>query len=206
MTADDFEVSVEQEVSDVKMRRPHVVILGAGASRQACLAGDKSGRVLPLMNDFVDVLNLRTLFETWRVDPDQNFEKLFSGLHKKGEDKKLAEIENRIERYFTGLELPDAPNLYDHLVLSLRETDVIATFNWDPLLLQAYRRSQSAGIRLPRLAFLHGNVAVGYCNEHRVSGLAGGKCRTCGREYQRTPLLYPIEQKDYSKDYFIANE
>jgi hypothetical protein len=202
----DYGVSVEQEVGEASMRRPHVVVLGAGASRQACLAGDKNGRVLPLMSDLVGVLDLRTTLEDWGVDPNQNFEAIFSDLYKNGETSKIEQIEKRVEDYLGGLELSDSPNLYDHLVLSLRGTDLIATFNWDPLLIQAYRRNSSAGLRLPRLAFLHGNVAVGYCPLHAVAGVANGKCRTCGTTYQPTPLLYPIEKKDYSKDGFIANE
>lgn len=40
---------------------PHVVLLGAGASRAAFPNGDRSGKSIPLMNDLVDVLGLRTL-------------------------------------------------------------------------------------------------------------------------------------------------
>ena len=38
--------------------------------------------------------------------------------------------------YFAMLRLPDSPTLYDYLILSTM--DIIATFNWDPFLLQAY--------------------------------------------------------------------
>lgn len=202
----EFEVSVEEEVSDVKMRRPHVVVLGAGASRQTCPTGDKNGRSLPLMKDFVDVVNLRSLLVGWHVNPDENFEKIFSDFHKNGDTARITEIEQRVETYFKSLEIPDSPTVYDHLVLSLRGTDLIATFNWDPLLLQAYIRSRNAGLLLPQLAFLHGNVAVGYCPEHSIVGGADKECKTCGKKYQRTSLLYPVEQKDYAKDLFIANE
>lgn len=33
--------------------RPHVVLLGAGASRAAFPSGEETGKHLPLMNDFV---------------------------------------------------------------------------------------------------------------------------------------------------------
>lgn len=45
-------VTVEQEVSTVRMQKPHVVVLGAGASRATCPDGDKNGRKIPLMRDF----------------------------------------------------------------------------------------------------------------------------------------------------------
>jgi hypothetical protein len=35
------------------------------------------------------------------------------------------------------MEIPDHVTLYDELLLTLRSKDLIATFNWDPLLLQA---------------------------------------------------------------------
>lgn len=135
-----------------------------------------------------------------------NFESIFSDLHKSGAQEKLAVLERSIEQYFEGLSLPDSPTIYDHLVLSLRNTDLIATFNWDPLLMQAYVRNQASGLDLPRLAFLHGNVLVGYCEEHRICGLVGRSCPQCGTVYKKTPLLYPVEKKDYAKDAFITNE
>ena len=59
---------------------------------------------------------------------------------------------------------------------------------------------------MPRLAFLHGNIRVGYCEKDRVAGLLGRRCRKCREEYKSVPLLYPIKKKDYAKDFFIANE
>lgn len=57
-------------------------------------------------------------------------------------------------------ELPDSPTIYDFLVLSLTEKDLIVTFNWDPLLVQAICRVQRYTSNIPQVAFLHGNVAV----------------------------------------------
>jgi hypothetical protein len=202
----EFEVSVEEEVSQVTMKRPHVVVLGAGASRATCPNGDKTGRVLPLMADFVKVLGLQKLMDEYGINPDENFEAIFSDLFEKNAIGKIESIQNRIEQYFRSLELPDQPTIYDYLVLSLRKDDLIATFNWDPLLMQAYLRNGQSGLGLPKLAFLHGNVAVGYCLEHKVAGLAGKRCRGCGKIYANIPLLYPIKRKDYASDPFISNE
>jgi hypothetical protein len=53
--------------------------------------------------------------------------------------------------------LPNEPTIYDHLVLSLRPKDLIATFNWDPFLYQAFVRNGHVG-DMPYLAFLHGTM------------------------------------------------
>src|SRR5690606_32052274 len=95
--------------------------------------------------------------------------------------------------------------VYDYLLISLREKDVIATFNWDPFLMQAYRRHASLR-RLPQVLFLHGNVAVGVCHACRVKGPAGDSCRRCGESFQPTRLLYPVASKDYTSDSFIKSE
>jgi hypothetical protein len=81
----DFEVSIEQEVAAVQMERPHVVVLGAGASRATCPRGDANGKLLPLMNDFAKILSLEGLFRSWSIDPNQNFESIFSDLYQRKE-------------------------------------------------------------------------------------------------------------------------
>ncbi len=179
--------------------RPHVVILGAGASRACCPNGDKNGKKLPLMNDLVYCLNLDPKLEKWGIDPNQNFEDIFSNLFEQNEYEKTDELQKIIYDYFNSLELPYTPTIYDHLVLSLRETDFIATFNWDPLLLQAYIRNSSRGVGLPRLAFLHGNVNVAFCKEHNRVNYTGTKCERCNKKLEPVDLLYPILKKDYSQ-------
>lgn len=200
------EVTVEQEVAQVVVTRPHVVVLGAGASRAAFPNGDRNGKVLPLMNDFSRVLELEELLHQWGIDPLQNFEDTFSALYEQKQVDRVGVLQHRIDDYFRSLAPPDSPTLYDHLVLSLRSTDLIATFNWDPLLLAAYRRNVNSGLSLPKLAFLHGNVAVGYCSEHRTAGPFGARCRHCGVLYEGVPLLYPIGNKNYATNEFIENE
>lgn len=182
-----------------------MVILGAGASRAACPAGDKNGKTLPLMADFAERTGLTSLFESWGIDPLQNFEDTYSGLYETRQEDKLSTLNAAVESYFGALQLPDHPTLYDHLVLSLRGTDILATFNWDPLLLQAYRRC-SGHVKLPRLAFLHGNLLAGYCDEDATLGFVGANCSQCGRPFARTPLLYPVGQKDYAKHKAIGSQ
>ena len=60
---DDRMVTVDQAIHNTQMRRPHVVIVGAGASRAAFPDGDRNGALLPLMVDFVDVVGLAQALE-----------------------------------------------------------------------------------------------------------------------------------------------
>lgn len=136
-----MELSKEDEVSQIKMHRPHVVILGAGASIASFLSGDKNGKKLPSMLNFVQVLGLSTMLDKASIEHEgRNFEDIYDQIHK---DANLAslrlELEEAVYDYFNSLEIKDVPTIYDHLVLSLREKDVIATFNWDPFLVQALR-------------------------------------------------------------------
>jgi hypothetical protein len=134
-----------------------------------------------------------------------NFEALYSGLVTSGGHQELiAEIEKRLFDYFSVLELPELPTVYDYVVLSLREKDLIATFNWDPFLVQAIIRNQHVG-PMPRTLFLHGNVAVAYRLDHdpvlqceRRDG-----CPECGSTLTNAPLLYPVADKNYQQSQLI---
>lgn len=48
-------------------RSPHVVLLGAGASLASFKEGDANKRILPLMNNFVEVVGLNKLLEKMRL-------------------------------------------------------------------------------------------------------------------------------------------
>jgi len=158
------------------------------------------------MQDFTQALELKPLLQEWGIDSTQNFEDIFSDMHENGEQEKLEKIIEKINTYFEQLELPETPTLYDHLVLSLRGQDLITTFNWDPLLLQAYCRNGNKGIDLPRLAFLHGNIRTGFCEQDGVAGLCGRNCSKCNQPFKPSKLLYPIKQKNYTQDPFINQE
>lgn len=193
--------SVAAEVGDVSMERPHVVLVGAGASRAAFPNGDRHGRLLPVMTDFYRTTGIGdVLAEKGIAWEGRNFEELYSLLATTPE---MAETRRTVERaifaYFAAMELPDGPTLFDHLVLSLRPKDVIATFNWDPFLIQAARRNLHVGGH-PRILFLHGNVLEGYCARDRVHGVRGARCSRCGRPFETGRLLYPVAEKDYESD------
>lgn len=189
------------------MSKPHVVILGAGASCAAFPNGDKNGVRLPLMDDFVNVLDLNDLLSTAGIDFETiNFEKIYDQLHQNEANREIREeLEKIIHNYFSRLEIIDEPTIYDHLLLSLQGKDVVATFNWDPLLLQAYSRNTQR-FKLPRLLFLHGNVGVGYCEIDRTSGINGNRCSKCGCVFTPTKLLYPVAEKNYHMNGFISSQ
>jgi hypothetical protein len=203
MPADVF--TVQEEIVSPKSERHHVVILGAGASRAAFQFGDQNGQRLPIMKDFVDVIGLTELLATNGINPPfDNFEGIYSDIVKDTTKAALQnEIEKRVYDYFAALKLPDAPTLYDHLILSLRPKDVIATFNWDPFLWNAAARNRHFS-EPPNLLFLHGNVAIGHCPACERVFCRSYNCPQCGRNLVASPLLYPVKQKDYQSDPAIA--
>ena len=165
---------------ETSMVRPHVVLLGAGASLATLPEGDANGRKLPLLNNLAEVAGLSATLEgqgvLWR---DRNFEDIYSELHEEPARAGLiTQLEDQVREYFAELTLPATPTIYDHLLLSLRSKDVVATFNWDPLLVDAFARNQHRA-PLPHLLFLHGNVRVGYCLVHKHMGLSDEKCSQC---------------------------
>jgi hypothetical protein len=185
---------------------PTVVILGAGASKAAFPNGDANGKRVPVMNELVECLELGDLLRANGFTVDEDFESLYDKLERSGRFPFLkAEIESRVRTYFESLVLPPTPTLYDFLLLSLRENDLIATFNWDPFLALALMRNRSIR-RLPEIAFLHGNVAAGVCMSDRVKGFRGEDCLQCGATFGSTKLLYPVRNKDYKSEPYIANE
>lgn len=139
------------------------------------------------------------MIRRFTADPSPDFEALYSEIVAR--DPSLAsELEKRIFEYFGRLRLPADPTLYDLLALSLTRDDVIATFNWDPLLPRALQRCARIGA-MPHGIFLHGCTHLGTCFRHDTPTL-GWRIRPCecGEPYQALPLLYPVLQKNYSAD------
>jgi NAD-dependent SIR2 family protein deacetylase len=198
----------EQEIIQVDQHRPHLFILGAGASIAATLPnGDRNGKKLPSMDNFIELLELQELVDSTGLQfLSQNFEVVYSEIYaSKRFPEILEELEAKVYDYFYHLELPEEPNIYDYLVLSLREKDVIATFNWDPFLVQAILRNQQH-FKMPKVLFLHGNVAIVACINRCMMGTQGQHCKKCNEFLQPTKLLYPIAEKDYHLDPFINNQ
>lgn len=206
---EEHEVTIEQEIADTSHGKPHVLLLGAGASFAALPNGDKYGRPVPLLRDMADTLKLVGHFPKDLKDlAVENFEQAYSRLFEGGAKQELGIINQKVHDYFADLELPDEPNLYDTINLSLRDKDAIFTFNWDPFLMQSRIRLAKLGITtsFPKLFFLHGNVRVGFCVKDGSSGVANMKCSRCGGPFVPSSLLYPVEHKDYQTDPFIKRE
>ena len=202
-------MTIEEGINQVFGGGGHVVILGAGASIASTRRnGEANGKKLPSMDNFSEVLGLADILENVPQKLQaKNFENLYGNLHNDNPDSELIkEIEERISQYFGDMKLPDEPTIYDYLVLSLRRKDLIATFNWDPFLYQAWIRNSKFTKDLPGIIFLHGNVAIGYSKEDKRCGPAGMYMRQDGGYFEPTKLLYPVNQKNYNDDEFISIE
>lgn len=201
-------MTVEDEVNCDLRARSHFVLLGAGASRAAFPRGDKHGRAIPLLREVADELDLASDFpDDLKPLARDDFEAAYSELSDRGED--TTTVDDKVRDFFASLEIPNEPNIYDALQLSLRRKDCIFTFNWDPLIVQSRQRLLHHGVsddRLPRLHFLHGNTVVGSCDRHARMGLIGHRCTVCGESYQPSRLLYPVKQKNYQDGSFIEAE
>jgi hypothetical protein len=191
----------------VEPQLPHVVILGAGASKAALPEGDKFGKPIPLMDDLADIAGT-----VWKKllreakPPTGNFEATFSWIKRHGGfENQLLIVERRIENFFCDLQLPEHATIYDYLVLGLRPKDTIATFNWDPFLLAAHKRNHGVA-ELPDIRFLHGCVTYTNCQDHDILGTLFESCPSCLRPLERVGLIFPEEEKDYAKDALIKRE
>jgi hypothetical protein len=184
--------------------RPHVVILGAGASVATIPNGDRNGKKISVMNDFLNNLGLSKLLDGVSLKTNStNIEDIYCEISERTDLAHIKiKIENEIYQYFSDITIPDDPTVYDHLLSSLRKKDLIATFNWDPLLLQAYQRVSKITNDLPDLSFLHGNVLIGLCEEHKRGGYLKNRCPVCKKNLEPIKLLYPIRNKDYNNDLY----
>jgi hypothetical protein len=198
----------EDRIKTVMGGGGHIVILGAGASIASTYRNPElNGKKLPSMDNFVDVVGLRDIIEKLPKHlMAKNFEELYSNLYTDNPKSiEILEIERRVYNYFKDMKLPNEPTIYDHLILSLRPKDIIATFNWDPFLYQAFIRNGHVA-DMPQIIFLHGTVALGYSKEDKRSGPAGMYSKATKNYFPPTKLLYPIGQKNYNEDEFIRME
>lgn len=188
---------------------PHTVILGAGASiAMTRLNEEKFGKKLPSMDNLVEILGLSELLEENKIEfKNKNFELLFAELKTDIQyDKLTSKIEQIIYDYFESMEISNDLTIYDYLIMSLSKNDAIATFNWDPFLIQALARCSRFTHNLPRLIHLHGNTGIGICYKDSVAGHIWAKCGSCGTSFEPTPLLYPIGKKDYATNPWLKGE
>ena len=200
-------MDTDYEEFELKMKqRPHVVILGAGASVAAILNGDRNGKKISAMAGFIDKLGMGDVIRNCNLSTtSDNLEDIYMEMYDRSDcEDARKELERRIEEYFSSFQIPYKPTVYDFLLLGLTKKDLVATFNWDPLLIQAYDRCTKITRNLPKLAFLHGNVGVKYCEEDDLVVISKFEnCPRCGKNLTKAALLYPIKNKDYNNSVFI---
>lgn len=196
------------DIAELMRSRPHLFILGAGATKATIPNGDKYGRKSPVMENFMHEIGIDGLLEGVKLKTkSKNIEAIYSELSTKPEYAGVvSKIEDGIVAHYRQMQIPDAPTLYDYLILSLRHKDCIATFNWDPLLIQAYNRVNKITSDLPQMLFLHSSVEVGVCEDcRRYEPYRNHYCSICGQPLSSPKLLYPVKHKDYSQDIFIKD-
>lgn len=114
--------------------RPHVVILGAGASCAAIPNGDKNGKWISAMSGFINKLGLSDIIEKVSIHTkSDNLEDIYMELDERSNNEpECYEVKNELEtvirEYMSSFVLPDKPTVYDFLVMSLTSKDLIATF------------------------------------------------------------------------------
>jgi hypothetical protein len=195
------------KIANRRLTDPHVVIIGAGASKAACPI-DTNGKRVPLLKNVLTVIDAGSILHEngFDINGIDDFERFYSDISQNPNKLDLCNaLETLVYKYFSNLQLPSEINLYDYLVLSLTEKDIIISFNWDPFLLQAYRRNIDVG-NLPQIVFPHGNVGVGVCYNCKCKGYYGYVCSKCYNNLKKMKLLYPVEKKDYNNDVAIKNE
>ena len=114
------------------------------------------------MKGFIEKLGMSSIISSISLATDSdNLEDIYMEMYERddcNQQRKL--LEERIVSYFSDFELPDEPTVYDMLVLSLTKKDLIATFNWDPLLVEAYSRCTKITNNLPQLALERKTMSV----------------------------------------------
>lgn len=195
-------------IEKVNKNQIHVLLLGAGASKAAMPNGDKNGTLVPLMNELSQISQIKSLIDPKELQSaESNFEAWYSKQVRNDKfNPKLEKLNDEIFNYFAKLKLPEEPTIYDYILLSLKENDVIGTFNWDPFLVQSYQRVNKITSKLPKIFFLHGTVSLGRCEEHFIVDNLNKNCPKCGQKLAKIKLLYPTEQKDYTSNDYIKEQ
>jgi len=188
--------------------RSHLVILGAGATCAAFPNGDYNGKRIPPMNRFLERTGISSKFPELidYIGKYPNLEDLYSKLTSDPIYATICKNLNlEIFNYMSSLHCGAEINLYDKLVLSLTKRDTIATFNWDPFLSQSLFYMSYVTRDLPNLLFLHGNVAMGICENCKRIGYVNNTCNSCNQVFTPLRLLYPVKEKNYEQNLYIKD-
>lgn len=146
---------MKKNLKDLYCQRPHVVIVGAGASRAVM------GKSCPTMNEAIEQVGLDRILEGFMLETKARILKIYivSCLDVVMSVKRT----DSNGKNFMNIFKCAASIFLDHLrplILSLTEKDCIVSFNWDSLLIQAYNRVAKITWNRPEILFLHGNVGL----------------------------------------------
>lgn len=83
------------EIAYYIKNRPHVVILGAGASCAAIPNGDKNGKKIPVMKGFIEAFGLEKILEKVTINTtSDNLEDIYMELERRSAKEPLcAEVQ-----------------------------------------------------------------------------------------------------------------
>lgn len=97
------EAEIEKYIHDFILNRPHVFILGAGATIAAIPYGDRNGLKCSVMNNFIEELDLSHILSGVRLKTTStNLEYIYSELDTMSEYSSVKdELENKIMAYMT---------------------------------------------------------------------------------------------------------
>lgn len=74
---------MEIDIAAANRKRPHLVIVGAGATIATIPNGDKNGKKASVMNDFIKQIGLEDLFEGVKLETQSNNFRFASNSRKK---------------------------------------------------------------------------------------------------------------------------
>ena len=100
------------EIVEIENTRPHVVILGAGATMATIPNGDKNGRPCSVMHGFMQNIGLESILQKVNLKTQsENIEDIYTELYERGEECKeiRLQLEDAIFSYsvsYTHLTLP----------------------------------------------------------------------------------------------------
>ena len=99
--------------------RPHVVLLGAGATMAAIPNGDKNGRKSSVMDGFIEKLGMSSVIDKVGLHTNSNnLEDIYTELFERPDCESVRkQLDKKIRKYFSCLEIPDEPNIYDLILL-----------------------------------------------------------------------------------------
>lgn len=180
----------------------HIVILGSGSTVATLKELNTEVNSYTLENFCEDPFFTQFL-ESLDIDyKKMNIEEICDYLNKSDKEK-YEELCKLIRQKYEQIKLPKDTCILEKLLLSLTNKDVVISFNWDSLIIQAYNRVQDfiPQQELPDLLFPHGNVEAGY-TDTKYGCLSNPQ----NAGFTPSPLNMPVDELDYLSNRFIQDQ